>query len=365
MEPQPDPEFVLLDKTKLLVQGLSTFQYGNEVAQAEKQLRQAEDRNVQLEQEFAKGAESTAGAPDKGAVAPSWPKVITTTRTEILARRTEDYYTHAFAPIETMGRHDRGTTEDPRELLLELRIVPFTDQVEPCINAKVALEVRRRFELRVGAIASLSKKDAGALREEAHEVASVLAVVLKEPPQDFNTRLLEFCRQQFTQSDERRIWMLADYQKVLDAILELRDLATTPFVMEILTEILPELQKKPTSDAAIKAALLLLLTEKATQEELQNAGWRRECGPQEHFPDGGGCDAIKELAALSATVTDALLRHDMLLAQPKLLLEMTRIEVWAMQRKSHPVHIAALAEEIWARWMERSAECYGRGGGMT
>ncbi|KAK3264329.1 hypothetical protein CYMTET_26925 [Cymbomonas tetramitiformis] len=365
-----------------------------------------------LEQYRDQGAESAADAPDQGAVAPSWPKVIITTRTELLARHKEDYM-HAFAPIETMGRHGRGTTEDPRELFLELRIAPFTDQVEPYINAKVALEVRRRFELRVGAIASLSKEDAGALREEAREVcgevhssllsaaceavmvpgsrgkkgavpklepqhaglvpegcqvASVLAAVLKEPPQDLNTRLEEFCRQQFTQSDERRILLPDDYQKVLDAIPELRDLATTPFMVEIVTEILPEVQKRQTSDAAIKATLLLLLTEEATQvtwgciqtwlrvpdrvggdypllrrvqEALQNAGGVSGDHTSASLVERG-CDALKELAALSATVTDALLGQHMLLAQPKLL-EMARIEVQAMQRKSHLGHSAAPA----------------------
>ncbi|KAK3261423.1 hypothetical protein CYMTET_29668, partial [Cymbomonas tetramitiformis] len=365
-----------------------------------------------LEQYRDQGAESAADPPDQGAVAPSWPKVIITTRTELLARHKEDYM-HAFAPIETMGRHGRGTTEDPRELLLELRIAPFTDQVEPYINAKVALEVRRRFELRVGAIASLSKEDADALREEARkvcgeahssllgaaceavmvpgsrgkkgavpklepqhaglvpegcQVASVLAAVLKEPPQDLNTRLEEFCRQQFTQSDERRIWFPDDYQKVLDAIPELRDLATTPFMVEIVTEILPEVQKRQTSDAAIKATLLLLLTEEATQvtwgciqtwlrvpdrvggdypllrrvqEALQNAGSVSGDHTSASLVERG-CDALKELAALSATVTDALLGQHMLLAQPKLL-EMARIEVQAMQRKSHLGHSAAPA----------------------
>ncbi|KAK3274428.1 hypothetical protein CYMTET_17384, partial [Cymbomonas tetramitiformis] len=325
-----------------------------------------------------------------------YPKVIITTRTELLSRRAD--YLQAFVPKE-MEVKGKSNSE---EAFLELRIAPFNEQLETYIHAKVALEVRRAFESRVGPISPVSQEGAkqlcsmalkawqvetgtpesstsemaaaaaettrlleaacqavmvpGGLDEvgdqaekrmrtiipddriesgtpsgDGRRVTSVMAATMKDPPQELEKVLVKF-RTLFEKSDGGgRVWFYRDYLTVLNTIPELKELTTTPFMVEIVTEILPGLQHLRTSDASIKAKLFLLLTEEAAL-----AAWA--CIRQWREAPVGNADKLfreaqeapdesavlkeahsERFKALSQNVGKHLAEQKLLLCQPELL----------------------------------------------
>ncbi|KAK3248636.1 hypothetical protein CYMTET_41905 [Cymbomonas tetramitiformis] len=255
---------------------------------------------------------------EEGSAPPAYPKVIITTRTELLSRDLE--YARAFVPME-MDKPARATVEDARAAFLELRIAPFDSKVDRYIHAKVALEVRGELERHVGALAALSKEAASELMKKAagvllspdsaeassdtedmleaacaavtapgvgkeeplervrrymaqvpvvppvqplFHVVWVLAGVLAEASSGLKQTLEDFC-DGMARADTGKIWLHRDYRDAFDTIPELKELTTTPFMVEIVTEILPKLQELQSTDASMKAKLLLLLNEDAAQ----------------------------------------------------------------------------------------------------
>ncbi|KAK3288142.1 hypothetical protein CYMTET_4369 [Cymbomonas tetramitiformis] len=253
------------------------------------------------------------------------PKVIITVRTEMLTNRKRAEYAEAFMPMEMESNNRSKAQQTAWARFLELRIAPFTNQVSAYIHAKVALEVRCELEQRLGPLAPLSEKAAAELCVEAGKVlpaseglpnsvgsgslnfntkellaaasqavavpggrdlpvspemlkllctgcsqgfmvAAVQAAALEDRPQDLDTALQELCAQIEKGDRMQRIWMFEEYQRALDAIPELQELTTTPFMVEIVTKILPELQGVPAAaDSSMRAKLLLLLDEEAAQ----------------------------------------------------------------------------------------------------
>ncbi|KAK3249059.1 hypothetical protein CYMTET_41503 [Cymbomonas tetramitiformis] len=248
-----------------------------------------------------------------GDATPAYPKVIITTRTELLSRDPE--YARAFVPTE-MNHVSRASVEDARAAFLELRIAPFDSKLDRYIHAKVALEMRRELERHVGTLAALSKGAAGELQKKAESVLDsaqassdtktmleaacaavtaprgdkeplkrvgrymdqvpmrttptvfrvvwALAGALAEVPSGLQQALAEFC-DRLARAETGKIWLHQDYREAFNAIPELTELTTTPFMVEIVTEILPKLQETRSTDASIKAKLLLLLSEDAAQ----------------------------------------------------------------------------------------------------
>ncbi|KAK3280133.1 hypothetical protein CYMTET_12016 [Cymbomonas tetramitiformis] len=248
-----------------------------------------------------------------GDATPAYPKVIITTRTELLSRDPE--YARAFVPME-MNYVSRASVEDARAAFLELRIAPFDSKLDRYIHAKVALEMRRELERHVGTLAALSKEAAGELQKKAESVLDsaqassdtkmmleaacaavtaprgdkeplervrrytdqvpmrttptvfrvvwALAGALAEVPSGLQQALAEFC-DRLARAETGKIWLHQDYREAFNAIPELTELTTTPFMVEIVTEILPKLQETRSTDASIKAKLLLLLSEDAAQ----------------------------------------------------------------------------------------------------
>ncbi|KAK3247945.1 hypothetical protein CYMTET_42575 [Cymbomonas tetramitiformis] len=253
-----------------------------------------------------------------GAAPPAYPKVIITTRTELLSRDPE--YARAFVPME-MDHTARSSVKSAHAAFLELRIAPFDSKVDRYIHAKVALEVRGELERHVGALAALSKEAASELMKKAagvllspdsaeassdtedmleaacaavtaagggkeeplervrrymaqvpvvppvqplFHVVWVLAGALAEASSGLKQTLEDFC-DGLARADTGKIWLHRDYRKAFDAIPELKELTTTPFMVEIVTEILPKLQELQSTDASMKAKLLLLLNEDAAQ----------------------------------------------------------------------------------------------------
>ncbi|KAK3235595.1 hypothetical protein CYMTET_54217 [Cymbomonas tetramitiformis] len=266
---------------------------------------------------------------EEGAAPPAYPKVIITTRTELLSRAAE--YRHAFVPME-MDKPARATVEKADASFLELRIAPFGSKVDAYIHAKVALDVRRELERQVGALAPLSKDAADALRagvralwrhdalkegsggelldaacaavtapggrseslervtrymrQVPHDlqllpswpVVWVLAGALAETPLGLEQTLKSFC-EGLARAETGKIWLHRDYRDAFDAIPELKELTTTPFMVEIVMEILPKLEETRSTDASIKAKLMLLLEDDAVQMV-----WgciSRWCGPSD------------------------------------------------------------------------------------
>ncbi|KAK3265789.1 hypothetical protein CYMTET_25557 [Cymbomonas tetramitiformis] len=254
----------------------------------------------------------------KGAAPSAYPKVIITTRTELLSRDPE--YARAFVPMEM--DHTAGSSVKSADVaFLELRIAPFDSKVDRYIHAKVALEVRGELERHVGALAALSKEAASELMKKAagvllspdsaeassdiqdmleaacaavtapgvgkeeplervrwymtqvpmvppvqplFHVVWVLAGALAEASSGLKQTLEDFC-DGLARADTGKIWLHRDYRKAFDAIPELQELTTTPFMVEIVTEILPKLQELQSTDASMKEKLLLLLNEDAAQ----------------------------------------------------------------------------------------------------
>ncbi|KAK3254034.1 hypothetical protein CYMTET_36738, partial [Cymbomonas tetramitiformis] len=325
---------------------------------------------------------------------PSWvgPKVIVTSRTELLMR--DKQYANSFVPLE-MDNEDKCDDNKAMGFFLELRIVSFENKLDAYMHAKVALEVRRAFQLRVGALAPVSEEAARGLFEAArkalevsgdsaececveatclavavtgggevpperltqlnnaskklptdgalpfYQMALVLATALKELPADLDKCLRAFAGEQARLGQEERIWQHADYRRTFDVIPELQELTTTPFMVEIVTEILPQLDAMQSTDASIKAKLLLLLDERATQ-----LTWRQICTwRSEHDADRAGQPAatrapilqrvqealdrpaegdrggaeLKALEELSIRVGDVLKAKKLVLEQPKLV----------------------------------------------
>ncbi|KAK3280123.1 hypothetical protein CYMTET_12024, partial [Cymbomonas tetramitiformis] len=328
----------------------------------------------------------------KASPTPRWagPKVIITSRTELLMRNKQ--YAISFVPLE-MDTNDKCDESKAMGFFLELRIVSFENKVDAYMHAKVALEVRRAFQLRVGALVPVSDEAAEGLSKTArlelrlndvsakcveaaclavavagggevpqerltqlqslrtevpsdvarpfYQMALVLATALKESPVDLNKCLAAFADEQARMGKEERIWQHADYRRTFDVIPELQELTTTPFMVEIVTEILPQLEAMQSTDASIKAKLLLLLDERATQLTWrQICIWRSEhdANPagqpaatrapilqrvQEALDrpaegDRGGAE-LKALEELSIRVGDVLKEKKLVLEQPKLV----------------------------------------------
>ncbi|KAK3248290.1 hypothetical protein CYMTET_42242, partial [Cymbomonas tetramitiformis] len=318
---------------------------------------------------------------EEGAAPLAYPKVIITTRTELLSRAAE--YHHAFVPMET-GEPARATMEAARAAFLELRIAPFGSKVDAYIHAKVALEVRRELDRQVGALAPLSKEAAEALRAGAgalwrhdalkegsggelldaacaavtapgrlseslervtrymrqvpHDLLALqslpswpvvwaLAGALAETPLGLEQALKSFC-EGLARAETGKIWLHRDYRDAFDAIPELRGLTTTPFMVEIVMEILPKLRETRSTDASIKAKLLLLLEVDAVQMVWGCISrWR---GPSDSVLlqvqaalEGGSDQApaqgVESLKKLEEEVVQMLKRQDILLNQPKLV----------------------------------------------
>ncbi|KAK3267153.1 hypothetical protein CYMTET_24275 [Cymbomonas tetramitiformis] len=330
----------------------------------------------------------------KASPSPSWvgPKVIITSRTELLKRNKP--YASSFVPLE-MDNEDKCNENLAMGFFLELRIVSFENKLDAYMHAKVALEVQQAFQLRVGALVPVSEEAALGVFEAArkalgvsgdseececikavclsvavagggevlperltqlnnnsmklptdgalpfYEMALVLATALKELPADLDKCLRAFAREQARLGQEERIWQHADYRQTFDGIPELQELTTTPFMVEIVTEILPQLDAMQSTDASIKAKLLLLLDERATQ-----LTWRQICTwRSEHDADRAGQPAatrapilqrvqealdrpaegdrggaeLKALEELSIRVGDVLKAKKLVLEQPKLV----------------------------------------------
>ncbi|KAK3258970.1 hypothetical protein CYMTET_32009 [Cymbomonas tetramitiformis] len=332
----------------------------------------------------------------KASPSSSWvgPKVIVTSRTELLMR--DKQYANSFVPLE-MDNEDKCDDNKAMGFFLELRIVSFENKLDAYMHAKVALEVRRAFQLRVGALAPVSEEAARGLFEAArkafgvsgdsaececveatclavavtggdevppermtqlnngskklptdgdgalpfYQMALVLATALKELPADLDMCLRAFAGEQAQLGQEERIWQHADYRRTFNVIPELQELTTTPFMVEIVTEILPQLDAMQSTDASIKAKLLLLLDERATQ-----LTWRQICTwRSEHDVDRAGQPAamrapilqrvqealdrpaegergeaeLKALEELSIRVGDVLKEKKLVLEQPKLV----------------------------------------------
>jgi len=101
-----------------------------------------------------------------------FPKVIVTTRSELLMRDTE--YGKYFLPLET------DNTQSKNALFVEMRIAPFEEKVQPYIHALVALELRVAFTARVGSVKSLSTDAVRELgkNKEIHSLAAMKDALL-------------------------------------------------------------------------------------------------------------------------------------------------------------------------------------------
>jgi hypothetical protein len=95
-----------------------------------------------------------------------------------------------------------------------------------------------------------------------------------EGEEDFKLKLRkvkELCEQNDKDRYTRDIWLFENYKKHFEAIPELKDLTTTPFMVEIITRILPQLSQLSSTEATLKEELFILLPD----EDVAQAFWRR------------------------------------------------------------------------------------------
>ncbi|KAK3265453.1 hypothetical protein CYMTET_25863 [Cymbomonas tetramitiformis] len=344
--------------------------------------------------------QARVGVQDNTREARCNPKVIITVRTEMLANRKRAEYAEAFMPMEMESNNRAEAETAARARFLELRIAPFTNQVAAYIHAKVALEVRCEVERRLGPLGPLSENAATELCAQASKawdvpgsvgsgslelntkelltaasqavavpggrdlpvplelctgtgsqgfmVAAVQAVALEDRPQDLGTALQELCAQIEKGDGKRRIWMYEEFQKALDAIPELQELTTTPFMVEIVTKILPELQGVPAAaDSSMRAKLLLLLNEEAAQIAWGCISrWRLQGDEGEAVQvleqvqkalSGGDSAGLAPLTVLANEVSEMLGSREILMKQSKLV-EMA--EEWLQTRMEADVEAA-------------------------
>ncbi|KAK3258584.1 hypothetical protein CYMTET_32365 [Cymbomonas tetramitiformis] len=259
-----------------------------------------------------------SGAPPQG------PKVIITTRTELLAH--DKHYWRHFVPVQ-VDVPERDTADEAWKFYLELRIASFGAKLYEYIDAKVALELRQAFGKHYGELSPISKQalqnpentgseganiftgsppdplvaaacqavsahngrhvddsrvravrqamseNTNDTQRSLYNAVAVLSLALKAPPSDnLNDAVKAFCDQLPPPKAEGEIWQRQHYTAALKSIPELTQLATTPFMVKIVTEILPALFQAHDPDASIQANLLLLLTEDAMQ-----VTWRQIC----------------------------------------------------------------------------------------
>ncbi|KAK3263330.1 hypothetical protein CYMTET_27856, partial [Cymbomonas tetramitiformis] len=332
---------------------------------------------------------------EEGTAPPAYPKVIITTRTELLSRDPE--YARAFVPME-MDHTARSSVKSADAAFLELRIAPFDNKVDRYIHAKVALEVRCELERQMGTLVALSKEAANVLQQKVQGVSMspdsankpsdtkamleaacaavtapsggkeplervrrymdqvpvvptmqpvvrvvwVLAGALAETPSGLKHTLADFS-DGLARAETRKIWLHRDYRDAFDAIPELKELTTTPFMVEIVMEILPKLQELQSTDASMKAKLLLLLNEDAAQmvwgcisrwrgaedSILKQAQAGLEDKPSQAPAPGAGSG----VTGLAEEVVKVLKGQDLLLKQGKLL-EIGLEQLQAMGRVS-------------------------------
>ena len=75
------------------------------------------------------------------------PKVIITTRSELLSR--DPNYVRSFLPLELENK-TKDEESEALEFFEEFRLAPFNDKLNEYIHALVALEFREAFAQRVG-----------------------------------------------------------------------------------------------------------------------------------------------------------------------------------------------------------------------
>ncbi|KAK3274430.1 hypothetical protein CYMTET_17386 [Cymbomonas tetramitiformis] len=348
------------------------------------------------------------GGGERAPGASVFPKVIITTRTELLARGGA--YEQAFFPVEPDDNSEASRAAAEKSFL-ELRLAPFDEQVNEYIHAKVALEVRQKLGKQFGAFQPLSKQAAKALEEDvkskkqaakeleegvkskfnmlvhaacqavtspsevsnvehgdaqhveqvlasvpaevAHEgqgheaklLSFVLAAALLQPPPDLNKAMQEFSEKLTKEGAAQQVWLFQDYRDAFDAIPELKELTTTPFMVQIVTEILPKLREMQGTDALMKSKLLLLLKEDAAQTVWGCISRWRGRHPEDAAlqqvrialdsntaeKEGAVSSGLAALAELAKEVTELLRAKGMLLKQSKLA-EIAREQVEAKRK---------------------------------
>ncbi|KAK3267724.1 hypothetical protein CYMTET_23738, partial [Cymbomonas tetramitiformis] len=316
------------------------------------------------------------------------PKVIITVRSELLMNRKRSEYASMFMPME-MSSSRKEAAAEAEGRFLELHIAPFTNQVSAYIHAKVALEVRGTIERQLGPIEPLSVKageellkvvtQASALQAGGTEdlemkkmmlaaatqavtvaggrekpklpsmllekmkagdmtpgflVAATMAVALKHPPNNDPAAAVKKLCEQLAEEGEQQVWMHEKYEAALDGIPELKELTTTPFMVEIVTKILPKLEQWQGTDSSMRAQFLLLLSEEAAQLTWACiSDWRLKDKPEgagaspvlqrvqkalDKGPSGDRND-LKQLDDLAEEVTGKLRDRGILLEEPKLV----------------------------------------------
>ena len=90
---------------------------------------------------------------------------------------------------------------------------------------------------------------------------AVLAALFKLPPLSVSQQLVNLIDEILSL---RSVWMLADYDAQYEAIAELNVLSSTPFMVQVLTQVLPSIQDKSSVSNAIKNSLFVTLGEALT-----------------------------------------------------------------------------------------------------
>ena len=120
----------------------------------EEEKKEEEEWEEEVEAEATKDPSSAQGARPSAHHPLSHPKVIITTRTELLSGK--EGYLRSFLPLE----HENDQKDEEHEALsffLELRLAPFNDKLDAYIHALVALQVRDQLTEKLGVLQPLPK----------------------------------------------------------------------------------------------------------------------------------------------------------------------------------------------------------------
>ena len=242
-------------------------------------------------------------------------------------------FKNAFHPLEGDMKKKQSEEEKYEEnsYVVHLQIASFANRFFTYVHSHVALQLRRmledksalgfplcppgpreRWKLHTEEVSQGSEARTKENRDAQHEARNALfshnstenteewwalrekirdgvlkdlngdtAVIMRElvyaiedgGEEDFTLKLLkvkELCEQNDKDRSTRDIWLFENYKKHFEAIPELKDLTTTPFMVEIITRILPQLSQLSSTEATLKEELFILLPD----EDVAQLFWR-------------------------------------------------------------------------------------------
>lgn len=254
------------------------------------------------------------------------------------------------------AQHGSAALESP-QMRVARRVISSPSVLDAIDDDELAVKSRER-------VTELVEQFSKEATTELHGLVAVLALALTNADSELPSRLRDVCSALDVTGG---LWLHSRYRDAFNSIPELADLTTTPFMVEIVTRILPKLEVMRSNDASMKEELFLLIGDEAASQVAWGclSKWLRDGDAsvelrelQEGLEAGAEDARVKQsrqtLRRLSKVVWDALSQSR--IALPKELQDVFPLEqVLKRVVRRNPVRRAQIYEMFTADWFEREA----------